>query len=76
MVNNAGSGLLRGNGLKYITAEHMTRARGWVEENGFEYLSANAFHDFDEKLDYFLSSKLSRPVFFEVFCDKAVSLQQ
>lgn len=76
MVNNAGSGLLRGNGLKYITAEHMTRARGWVEENGFEYLSANNFRDFDEKLEYFLSDKVTRPLFFEVFCDKAASLQQ
>ena len=76
MVNNAGSGLLRGNGLKYITAEHMTRARGWVEDNDFEYLSANNFRDFDEKLEYFLSDKVTRPLFFEVFCDKAASLQQ
>lgn len=69
LVNNNGSGLLRGHGLKAVTSVHNTIAKGWVESTGFEYISASSKEDFDKKLKYFLSDKPSKAVFFEVLCD-------
>ena len=69
MVNNNGSGLLRGNNLKAVTAAHNTSARGWVESVNFEYMSASTKEGFDEKLKYFLGDEPKAAVFFEVFCD-------
>ena len=68
MVNNAGSGLLRGNGLKGITAAHDAKAGPWVESVGFEYISAHTKEEYEEGLSYFLSGKPQKAVFFEVFC--------
>lgn len=69
MVNNSGSGLLRGHNLKAITAMHNTSARGWVESVNFEYISASKEEEYDEKLRYFISDEPQKAVFFEVFCD-------
>ncbi len=69
MVNNNGSGLLRGNNLKAISSVHNTSAKGWVESTGFEYLTANSKETFEEKLKYFLSMNIEKPLFFEVFCE-------
>lgn len=69
MVNNNGTDLLRGHGLKAISAVHNTKAKGWVESTGFEYLSAENAQEYDEKLQYFLSNESQQPLFFEVFCD-------
>ena len=68
MINNNGSGLLRGNQLKFITSQHGTKAEGWVKSTGFTYLSANSKEEFDEKLPIFLDINIKRPLFFEVFC--------
>lgn len=69
MVNNNGSGLLRGNGLKRITAAHNTSAKGWVESTGFKYMTANTKDEYEEKLAYFISDESDEPLFFEVFCE-------
>lgn len=69
MVNNGGSGLLRGNNLKAVTAAHNTSARGWVETVNFEYISASTKEEYNEKLKYFVSDIPKGAVFFEVFCD-------
>lgn len=68
LVNNNGSGLLRGHNLKAVTSEHNTSAEGWVKSTGFEYISAHNKEEFEEKLKYFLSNKPERALFFEVFC--------
>ena len=69
LVNNNGSGLLRGHNLKGITSVHNTSAKGWVESTGFEYISAKSKDEFETELGYFLSEKPKKAVFFEVFCD-------
>lgn len=69
MVNNSGTDLLRGHGLKYITSEHHTQAKGWVEACGFRYLSAASPTEFDTMLEVFMKGDSIKPVFFEVFCD-------
>lgn len=69
MVNNNGSGLLRGNKLKNITSSHGQSAQGWVESTAFDYISAHSKEEFDEKLSYFLSDESEKALFFEVFCD-------
>lgn len=69
MVNNNGTGLLRGHGLKAITSVHNTSAKGWVESTGFSYMSANSKEEFDEKLNFFVSDKSEKALFFEVFCN-------
>jgi 2-succinyl-5-enolpyruvyl-6-hydroxy-3-cyclohexene-1-carboxylate synthase len=69
LVNNNGSGLLRGHGLRAVTSVHNTVAEGWVKSTGFEYMSAHSKEEFNEKLKYFLSDKSDKALFFEVFCD-------
>lgn len=68
MVNNNGSGLLRGNKLKYITSQHNTKAEGWVKSTDFKYIFANSQEEFDQLLPYFLDKNTNEPLFFEVFC--------
>lgn len=68
MVNNNGSGLLRGHNLKGITSVHNTSAKGWVESTGFKYISASSKEEFNEKLSYFMSNEPDSALFFEVFC--------
>ena len=53
----------------HTTARHNTKAKGWVESNGFEYLSANDKKTYDENLVKFMSSDSDRPIFFEVFTE-------
>ncbi len=69
MVNNNGSGLLRGHNLKAVTSVHNTVAEGWVKSTGFDYISARTKEEFNEKLNYFLSNAPQQALFFEVFCD-------
>lgn len=76
--NNAGSSLFHFNqGLKNfptlnqnVAAEHFTTAKGWVEDLGFKYLSANNKVEFDEALKEFVSPNSDRPIIFEVFTKK------
>lgn len=69
LVNNNGTGLLRGHNLKAVSSVHNTSAEGWVRSTAFEYMSAHSIKDFDEKLAYFLSNESEKPLFFEVFCN-------
>jgi 2-succinyl-5-enolpyruvyl-6-hydroxy-3-cyclohexene-1-carboxylate synthase len=69
LVNNNGSGLLRGHNLKAVSSVHNTVAEGWVRSTGFEYMSARSKEEFLEKLNYFLSDKSDKALFFEVICD-------
>lgn len=69
MVNNNGSGLLRGHRLKGVTSKHDTEARGWVESTGFKYMSANDREEYEEKLSSFIDPEGEEPLFFEVFCN-------
>lgn len=68
MVNNNGTGLLRGHNLKGISSVHNTSAKGWVESTGFKYISASDKKEFLNKLPQFLDSGADAPLFFEVFC--------
>lgn len=69
MVNNSGSGLLSGHNLPGIKSHHDAKAKGWVENCGFKYLSANNAEDYDSILPYFMSKDSEDPLFFEVFCN-------
>ncbi|MBO5286697.1 MAG: 2-succinyl-5-enolpyruvyl-6-hydroxy-3-cyclohexene-1-carboxylic-acid synthase [Clostridia bacterium] len=69
LVNNNGSGLLRNHNLKAVTSVHNTSAEGWVKSTGFEYMSAHSKEEFEEGLEFFMSNKSSKALFFEVFCD-------
>lgn len=69
MVNNNGSGLLRGHRLRAVTSEHNTSAEGWVRSTGFEYMSAHNPREFDKLLKRFLDPDVKVPMFFEVFCE-------
>lgn len=68
LVNNNGSGLLRGHKLKGISSVHNTSAKGWVESTGFTYISASSKDEFEQKLEYFVSDRVDKSLFFEVFC--------
>ena len=69
MVNNNGTGLLRGHNLQAVSSVHNTAAEGWVRSTGFEYIAAHTKEEFDVKLKYFLSNKPDKALFFEVFCE-------
>lgn len=69
MVNNNGTGLLRGHNLQAVSSVHNTIAEGWVRSTGFEYMAARSKEEYDEKLKYFLSDRPAKALFFEVFCE-------
>ena len=76
--NNEGAALFHFNqGLeKYptlnenVAAEHFATAKGWVESQGFKYLSATNKEEFDKNLVEFLATDTDKPIFFEVFTKK------
>ena len=55
---------------KNVAAEHFATAKGWVEAQGFRYLSAHNKEEFDENLEYFIKENSDKPIFFEVFTHK------
>lgn len=69
MVNNNGTGLLRGHNLKAISSVHNTSAKGWVESVGFKYISAASKEEYEKNLEYFVSDESDQALFFEVFCN-------
>ena len=68
MINNNGTGLLKGHRLKAISSVHNTNAKGWVESTGFTYITASNKEEFEKQLEVFLGSS-NTPLFFEVFCN-------
>ncbi len=83
MSNNGGAALFHFNqGLqKYptlnenVAAEHFASAKGWVESQGFIYMSAHNKEEFDEAIDTFMVSETEKPLFFEVFTKKEVDAE-
>lgn len=69
LVNNNGTGLLRGHRLQAVSSVHNTSAEGWVRSTGFEYISACSIEEYNEKLKYFVSNKPEKALLFEVFCE-------
>lgn len=69
LVNNNGTGLLRGHRLQAVSSVHNTSAEGWVRSTGFEYISARSIEEYNEKLKYFVSNKPEKALLFEVFCE-------
>ena len=69
LVNNNGTGLLRGHNLQAVSSVHNTSAEGWVKSTGFEYISAHSDKEYEDNLKYFLSNKSENALFFEVFCE-------
>ncbi len=70
LINNNGSGLLKGHNLRAVTSIHNTTAENWVRSTGFEYMQAKTMQEFEEKLKYFLSNESQKALFFEVLCDR------
>lgn len=75
--NNEGAALFHFNqGGNYptlnenVAAEHFATAKGWVESQGFRYISAKNKEEFDENLKEFMSDSSDKPIFFEVFTHK------
>lgn len=57
---------------KHIAAEHHATAKGWVESQGFKYLSAHNQDEFEKALSEFLSKDSDKPILFEVFTKKDI----
>lgn len=80
LVNNEGAALFHFNQgtKKYptlnenVAAEHFATAKGWVESQGFKYLSATNKEEFDTALKQFNTKNSDQPIFFEVFTHKDV----
>ena len=53
----------------HTTARHHTKAKGWVESNNFNYLSAHDKESFQSNLEEFMSKNQKEPVLFEVFTE-------
>lgn len=53
----------------HTTARHNTKARGWVCENNYTYLTATDKESFDEALELFMVAESDRPIFLEVFTE-------
>lgn len=77
--NNEGAALFHFNqGGKYptlnenVAAEHFATAKGWVESQGFKYLSARNKEEFDRNLEEFMCSTSEKPIFFEVCTHKDI----
>lgn len=76
--NNEGASLFHFNqGLKNyptlnknVAAEHFSSAKGWVEDQGFKYLSATNKDEFDIAVEEFLDKDSDKPIIFEVFTKK------
>jgi len=54
---------------KYISVEHNTTAKAWVESCGFKYISASSKDELDKQIGEFSSNKSEKPILFEVFTD-------
>ena len=76
MINNNGGGGIFNtlHGLnssevlsEFITAEHTTSAKGWAEQQGFIYLSANSADELNLQLPIFLRTNSTAPIVMEVF---------
>ncbi len=84
MLNNNGCGEIFYNNKRqdisavgmHTAADHNTRAQGWVESIGFQYLSSTTKEEFDENLEKFLHGEYDKPVFFEVFTDKYANMTE
>lgn len=77
LYNNEGGETFHWNAAREIdslplhtSAEHFAKAKGWVESQGFKYLSADNKQDFDALLPEFMSAESDVPVLFEVFSKK------
>ena len=69
LVNNNGTGLLRGHNLQAVSSVHNTSAEGWVRSTGFDYISAHTKEEYENGLKLFFSNKAEKAIFFEVFCE-------
>ncbi len=76
MINNQGGSEFYYNGSwnnqasdLHTTARHHTKAKGWVEENNFTYLSAHDEKTFTEAYRIFMNPNADNSVFLEVFTE-------
>jgi 2-succinyl-5-enolpyruvyl-6-hydroxy-3-cyclohexene-1-carboxylate synthase len=53
----------------YIAAKHDTSAKGWIEQVGFTYLSAQNKEDYKSCIVKFVKPESDRPIVLEVFTD-------
>ena len=53
----------------HTTARHRNIAKGWVESNNFQYLSAHDKKSLEEALTIFFSEDNEKPIFLEVFTE-------
>jgi 2-succinyl-5-enolpyruvyl-6-hydroxy-3-cyclohexene-1-carboxylate synthase len=51
----------------HIAAKHDTSAKGWIEQTGFIYLSAENEAEYQMNINRFVSAEAERPMIFEVF---------
>ncbi len=55
----------------YLTADHQTSAKGWAEERGFTYLTAENEDELNEVMVQFTSAEpQKKPLLLELFTDK------
>lgn len=80
LLNNGGGEIFQSlPGLKmearthrFVTALHQTKAEGWAQERGFDYMAVHTVEELDAALsDFMQADQQGNPKFMEVFTDKA-----
>lgn len=80
LLNNGGGEIFQSlPGLKmearthrFVTALHQTKAEGWAQERGFDYMAVHTMEELDAALsDFMQADQQGNPKFMEVFTDKA-----
>lgn len=57
---------------EHIAAAHYNSVRGWVEDRGFLYLSADSKEELDSEIEKFMCLVSDKPIVLEVFTDKEI----
>lgn len=61
--------------MDYIGAKRNHSVKGWAEDRGFIYLSANDITQFDEIYKEFVNGDYDKPIIFEVFSNKMENMK-
>lgn len=84
LLNNGGGEIFQSlPGLKmearthrFVTALHQTKAEGWAQERGFDYMAVHTVEELDAALsDFMQADQQGNPKFMEVFTDKAEDIR-
>lgn len=85
IINNSGAGVIQypvynenikiESFDKHSAARHNTSAKGWVESQGINYLSATNKEELNEAISKFVSDESDGPMLLEVFTEKDIDVE-